>query len=79
MKYGDNSELYIYLQVNGIDTGRSYATSLPNFLGVSGISASLQLKTSDHVRLFKTTGALHDNVQYTFFSGWLVEEDLVLH
>jgi len=78
VKYANSTVLYIYLQVNGVDTGRAYATNLPNFLGLSGISASLKLKTSDQVRLFKTTGTLHDNQQYTYFSGWLVEEDLVL-
>lgn len=80
IKYNDPVLLFISLQVNGINIGTAYATSLPNYQGLSGISASLKLKTGDQVRLFKTTGTLHENpnLQYTFFCGWLVEEDLVL-
>ena len=79
VKYADSSAIFIYLQVNGVNIGSAYATEmLPDFLGLSGISASLKLKNGDQVRLFKTTGTLHEFQQYTFFTGWLVEEDLVL-
>ena len=78
LKSTDPEQLFIYLQVNGVNIGTAYATNLPNYLGLSGISASLKLETGDQVRLFKTTGTLHEYRQYTFFTGWLVEEDLVL-
>jgi len=70
--------IFIYLQVNGITIGESYATELPNYLTLSGISASLRLKIGDQVRLYKTGGTLNDAGRYTHFTGWLVEEDLVL-
>jgi len=78
MKYVDSTAIFVFLQVNGDNIGSAYATNLPNYLGLSGISASLKLKSGDQVRLFKTTGTLHEWLQYTFFTGWLVEEDLVL-
>jgi len=65
------------LQVNGVSISTSYATGLSNYLAVNGISASLRLKVGDQVVLYKTSGSLHDSsLQYTHFSGWLVEEDL---
>jgi len=75
---GDPDTLYIYLQVNGITIGVAIATYLPNNLAVSSISASLRLKTWDQVRLYKTTGTLDDG-PFSHFTGWLVEEDLVLN
>lgn len=70
----------VYLQVNGVEIGTSYASNLNTYLTLSGISASLRLKTGDQVRLFKLEGALNDYVgnHYTHFTGWLVEEDLEL-
>jgi len=81
--YDSAEELFIYLQVNGVNIGTALATNLPNTLGLSGIGASLRLKTGDQVRLFKGSGTLHDNsasvnYRYTHFTGWLVEEDLIL-
>jgi len=79
VKFADPLAIFIYLQVNGVNIGSAYATEmLSDYLGLSGISASLKLKSGDQVRLFKTTGTLHEFQQYTFFTGWLVEEDLVL-
>jgi len=75
---GDPDNLYIYLQVNGIDLGIAIATYLPNYLALSSISASLRLKTGDQVRLYKTSGTLDDG-PFSHFTGWLVEEDLVLN
>jgi len=78
MKDFDSIDVYIYLQVNNETVGNSYAPSL-SFVSLSGISASFRLKIGDQVRLFKTTGTLNDNAgHYTYFSGWLVEEDLLL-
>jgi len=76
----DSTTLYIQLQLNGVLIGHSYAPPMPNyFLGLSSISASLRLKTGDQVTLFKESGTLNDDAgHWTHFTGWLVEEDLVL-
>ena len=78
LKYVDTEYLRVYLQVNGINIAKSYATNLANYLGLSGISASLRLKTDDQVRLFKMTGSLDSDSEVNQFTGWLVEEDLLL-
>jgi len=77
LKNEDPVPIYVFLQVNGVNIAPSYATYLSNALSLSGISASLQLKTGDKVRLFKTSGAL-DGGPFTHFTGWLVEEDLAM-
>jgi len=59
------------------ECGPSYATYHQNALSLLGISASLQLKTGDQVRLFKTTGDL-DSRSFTHFTCWLVEEDFIM-
>jgi len=77
----DPAPLYIFLQANGMEMGRSYAFDYSDtFRGLSGISSSLKLKVGDQVRIFKGLGTLHDtiNEEFTHFTGWLVEEDLVL-
>jgi len=75
----DLDPLMIKLQVNGVDIGWSYTKNVNFSSGISGINASLRLKTGDQVRLFKTTGVLNDySYQFTHFTGWLVEEDLQL-
>lgn len=78
LKETNAAHLVVDLQVNGASIGTSYATALPNYFGVNGISASLRLKSGDKVGLFKTGGTLNDNGRFTHFTGWLVEEDLVL-
>lgn len=78
LKSNDPTDLRIFLQANGVNIGEAYATGLSSYLGLSGIGASLRLKTGDQVRLYKTIGTLHDNGTFTQFTGWLVEEDLVL-
>jgi len=80
MKDADSpAQIYVSLQVNSVTIGTAYASNLTNHhLALSGISASTRLKAGDEVRLYKTTGILNDNSHYTHFSGWLVEEDLVL-
>ena len=78
----DNSASYrVILQVNGALISTSYATNaLPNYLGLSAINTYLRLKSGDQVRLYKNGGTLFDDIGYgyTQFTGWLVEEDLVL-
>jgi len=47
--------------------------------GHSSINATLRLKAGDRVNVFKESGQLHDDGNHsTHFTGWLVEEDLVL-
>lgn len=76
----DSTTLFIQLRLNGVLIGESYGPPVPNyFLGLSSISASLRLKTGDQVTLFKESGTLNDDAgHWTHFTGWLVEEDLVL-
>jgi len=79
---GGALDTYVTLQVNGGGVSLAYASAeIAPYLPLSGISASLRLKTGDQVRLYKETGALNDYVgsnHYTHFTGWLVEEDLIL-
>lgn len=72
------NNLVIDLQVNGAVIGTSYAQGLASYVTPNGISASLRLKIGDQVSLYKSSGILNDNSPYTHFTGWLVEEDLVL-
>jgi len=76
----DSNSIAVGLNVNGVRTGTCHGTNLPNyFVGLSGISASLRLKIGDQVTLIKGSGTLNDDIaHYTHFTGWLVEEDLVL-
>jgi len=74
-----NGQMYIDLQVNGATLATSFAAYISNYVSVNGINASLRLKSGDQVRLYKSGGTLDDNNRhYTQFSGWLVEEDLIL-
>ena len=47
LKYSDTNSVYVYLQLNGVNIGISYATNLPDFLSLNGISASMRLKIGD--------------------------------
>jgi len=78
--YSATGQMYVDLQVNGITLATSFSPNVTTaFLSLNGINASFRMKTGDQVRLYKTGGALDDNARhYTQFSGWLVEEDLVL-
>lgn len=78
MKWDTATYVFVSLQVNGVRVADTYATGLPNHLALSGINASLRLKTGDQVRLFKGPGILRDDSRFTQFTGWLVEEDLLL-
>jgi len=77
-EYSDTNEIYVYLQLNGVNIGLSYAPNLPNYLSLNGISASLRLKIGDEIRLYKTSAGTLNDSPITHFTGWLVEEDLVL-
>jgi len=70
--------VFVMLQVNGVGIAGSYGS--PGFFnfGISGINAYLRLKAGDQVSLFKTLGILNDGIRYTHFTGWLVEEDILL-
>ncbi len=78
LKESNAVHLSVDLQVNGVIIGNSWATDLSTYQGLSGISASLRLKIGDQVGLYKSGGTLNDNGRFTHFTGWLVEEDLVL-
>lgn len=79
------SDSYVHLYLNGnVMIGSSYANKGVPYLGHSGISASLRLKAGDTISLTKTSGVLNDHkdagypLQFTHFTGWLVEEELDL-
>jgi len=79
IKSSSPSWLRVFLQVNDVSIGEAFAGS-ENYAALSGIGASLRLKTGDQVRLYKAEGIIHDYspAHFTFFTGWLVEEDLKL-
>ncbi len=81
LKYSDKISSFVHLYVNGVKIGSSYADAHDgHYIAHSGISASLRLSTGDRVWLNKTSGVLDDyeNDHFTHFTGWLMEEDLML-
>jgi len=73
--------LSIRLQVNGAVV--SEATTNQHNTGsydVASLSSSLRLAANDRVNLFNEVGMLSENstTHQTHFTGWLVEEDLLL-
>ena len=76
LSWSSGIENIVRLRVNGAYLGRLYAPSdrynLP-------LVATLQLKKGDSVDLYLGGGSLFDNGDHhTQFSGFLLEEDLVL-
>lgn len=71
----------VFLQLNGINIGK-----MNNHFNIDGtafsmisLDASLRLKQGDQISLFKSLGKIVDgDDHFTHFSGWLVEEDIVL-
>jgi len=80
VKSGPSKNLFIYLQVNGVNFGIAYthqSDRVHNAAGVS-LSASLRLAAGDRVNLLNNGGELYDNDNHwTHFTGWLVEEELM--
>ena len=67
---------YVYLRLNGVNIGISWGLS--NHYNLP-IVATLQLKKGDTVDTFLQQGSIFDSYNhYTQFSGFLLEEDLVL-
>jgi len=75
-------ERAIFLQVNGARVASSYSEIqlLTGTAFVTGVfHVSFRLKKGDKVNIFKEQVNLYDNMFfYTHFTGWLVEEDLIL-
>lgn len=75
-------EMAIFLQLNGARVASSFSyakTEHVSDLLTGVLNASFRLKKGDQVNLFKDNGKLLDsNFFYTHFTGWLVEEDLIL-
>ena len=67
--------LDVYLQVNGENVGLTNT-----YGGRASLTASLRLKAGDEVRLYNYHNSILYDDQYhrTHFTGWLVEEDLLL-
>jgi len=80
VKSSDIGFLSIILQVNSTDVGNAF-TQQPakGSWDVVSLSASLRLAAGDTVKLYLYSGTLSDDSynQYTHFSGWLVDEDLM--
>jgi len=75
----DATAIGVSLQVNGVGVGYCFGgTFQNNFVALSGINSSLRLKTGDKVTLYKSSGRLNDDSAWSHFTGWLVEEELVL-
>jgi len=71
--------LFIFLQVNGVNFGLALTDQLSQgSRDVVSLSASLRLEAGNRVNLYLQQGVLYDNIaHYSHFSGWLVEEDLM--
>ena len=66
----------VYLRLNGVGIGISQA---PSYRYNLPLIATLQLKKGDTVDVFLTQGSIYDSAgHHTKFSGFLLEEDLVL-
>jgi len=85
VKASTATSLFIFLQVNGVDIGRTNSNqpSTGSYDSLS-LSASLRLKANDRVNLYNYGAGnygfvLYDNDLYhdTHFTGWLVEEELI--
>ncbi len=73
-------DVFIYLQVNGVNVACSYANSLTQQMALVPIAASLHLTAGDRVTLYKQGAGLFDDATLgkylTQFTGSLVEENL---
>jgi len=76
VKDSSSTSLLISLQKNGAHIGHAW-TEAGNS---ASLSASLKLRTGETVNLYKSGGgSLHDKQYHsTHFTGWLVDEDLVV-
>jgi len=71
------SDLDIHIQLNEEKIGVAHTSSKMGF-STTALTASLRLKATDRVTLYKAGGVLHDSIgHHTDFAGWLVEEDLI--
>ena len=77
----------IFLQLNGVRVASSYnhISNIDKWAAgghsfITGVlNASFRLKKGDRVNLFKDKVKLMENMHfYTHFTGWLVEEDLIV-
>ena len=80
-KYYAATYLGIFLQVNGVNVGLAYTyESVTGSHGAITLSASLRLAAGDNVTLYTDGGELTDDIKHkTHFTGWLVEEELMLN
>jgi len=81
--YKDNTQaaaLNINLRVNGVHVANAYAQKYEKFGIPVGLHSVIKLKTGDEVSLIKYgEGWLHDDDSPdTHYSGWLVEEELII-
>lgn len=72
--------LNIDLRVNGVNVANAYAPSFENVGIPVGVHSVVKLKTGDEVTLIKygEGGLYDDDTPDTHYSGWLVEEELII-
>jgi len=71
-----NSDAQIYLRVN--ENNLLYVEGYSDYENMP-ISTVVNLKANDRVDCYLSRGSIDQNIGGTFFSGILLEEDLVLH
>ena len=76
LSYSSGVNNYVYLRVNGVNNAMTRAqTNIDNLPMV----ATLQLTKGNTVDVYLYAGSIYDSYNhYTQFSGFLLEEDLVL-
>lgn len=82
IKDKDVNQLWVWLYLNGAyNIGRAYTYQLdnPGSYETISLTATLRLKANDTIYLVLSIGKLMDAFDhYTHFTGWLVEEDLLV-
>ncbi len=81
VRYGGFSTyLDVYLRINGKEVGRADTDQPATALDGISMSASFRLAANDRVDLYNNyNGGLYDDPShFTHFTGWLIEEDLLM-
>ena len=70
----------VFLRKNGVNIGATEASGSANFDLQSSLHSTLKLDSGDKVDLFEVRGGviIDDPDHYTHFTGWLIEEDLII-
>ncbi len=78
IKVPSTAGMNVFLRLNGANVAAGYSTSYNGYLTAT-LHSTLKLEVGDQISLVVTEGAVHDiDNHYTHFSGFLLEEDLVV-